>query len=513
MAAQPLASPPQSWGGDEESPPSLGEIQRRLKPRLPENARSDSGERTPATTAQPLPSPPQSWGGDQKSSSKPFEAAGYYPLSTIHYPLHTEDVIYRHLAGRVSQLLSRKELEYSQALSLLPLLLLLLAVCLCVLRLKRRRRSFGLCFQEALHRGRRKVAGAAVKRENRNAAQNARPLRTEWVPRPAADRVLIDILVSEETDPWTCSDRCPSVQSPTGLGFLPCRPLAALPQRSAEQRLLLAGHTLYLFSRGQAVFAARGDIDTNGSLAWSPPLAILPDSGPGFSVAFFKRWFFFVPGAEHRSRTPVHRAERNNDGSLGPWKRVGEIPVGLGHHALAAGHHSLFLLGGRARRGSVGWVFEIRLDSDGQANLIRRIRPLPVPLCPARCAIIRQQLFVWEGPKATYTGETGNLWSGSVSRSDELSLWHRRTTLPETGGAEALYALHDHLLLIQRGHLYRTHWRPHGPLGSWRRLEGRLPRHRSVLLFSDHLLLAGSELAPSGSRQSTHALLAAQLKV
>ena len=54
------------------------------------------------------------------------------------------------------------------------------------------------------------------------------------------DRVLVDVLVGEETNSPASSERTGVVvQPPSQIDRLPCQFLAALPQRSEEQRMLV----------------------------------------------------------------------------------------------------------------------------------------------------------------------------------------------------------------------------------------------------------------------------------
>ena len=398
-----------------------------------------------------------------------------------------------------------------RAFSLLLPILFLFVLLLAALRLSRRQRSFSQCLEEATHRREQKrAAQSAVRRANQSAAEGSNAFRTEWTLPPAmGSRTLLDVLVCEEDRPAAMHRREIRVQPPSDLNPLPCCRLASLPQQSPEQRLIVIKDTLYLFSRGHAVYAARikgKDHVTD----WSPPLAVVPESAPGFSVAFLKRWLFFVPGAKHRTGTPLYRCARHPDGALGPWRVIGEIPIGIQHHALAAGRRGLFLLGGRTRRGPVPWVFHLEIDGDGNLSRLKRVHSLPGAPGPLRCAVIqRQVVLVWPGPEELPTGGPGSLWSAALTVEDALSSWRRRGELPKEGGAEQLCRIGRNLLLIQRGHLHQTPWRATGALGPWRRLAGSLPRHQSVLVLSGTLLMTDSENRPY--RNKAASLLSAEI--
>ena len=398
-----------------------------------------------------------------------------------------------------------------RAFSLLLPILFLFVLLLAALRLSRRQRSFSQCLEEATHRREQKrAAQSAVRRANQSAAEGSNAFRTEWTLPPAmGSRTLLDVLVCEEDRPAAMHRREIRVQPPSDLNPLPCCRLASLPQQSPEQRLIVVKDTLYLFSRGHAVYAARikgKDHVTD----WSPPLAVVPESAPGFSVAFLKRWLFFVPGAKHRTGTPLYRCARHPDGALGPWRVIGEIPIGIQHHALAAGRRGLFLLGGRTRRGPVPWVFHLEIDGDGNLSRLKRVHSLPGAPGPLRCAVIqRQVVLVWPGPEELPTGGPGSVWSAALTVEDALSPWRSRGELPKEGGAEQLCRIGRNLLLIQRGHLHQTPWRETGALGPWRRLAGSLPRHQSVLVLSGTLLMTDSENRPY--RNKAASLLSAEI--
>lgn len=374
---------------------------------------------------------------------------------------------------------------------LLPLLLLTLSVLAILFRAaSSRRRRFSNYLDEALERHKRRNRDRLI-RETRRAAQCNRPLRTLALPGVPSERgPVVDILVSEEPNPKATRHASlldPALPSPT-----PGRILMALPQAAPEQILMVVQKTLYLFSRGQAIFAAR--IKSRGELTeWSPPLAVMPESGPGFSLTFHRRWFFLVPGAQHRAETPVYRCERYTDGAIGPWRVAGRLPSGLSHHALASTEKGLLLLGGNTQTGAVPWVFRFAIGSSGEMEALERTFSLPAPLCPARCMILKSSLFAWKGPEAMLGGEAESLWSTLIDSQGRPGVWRDRGPLPEPGGAEALLSKDKRLILIQRGRVYRTDWNPGGLLPPWRRADLRLPRHHALLILERKMLGIGDD--------------------
>jgi hypothetical protein len=403
-------------------------------------------------------------------------------------------------------------LAFSLAIPLVLLLMFLSVVLRYLLRPKRSR--FSRHLEEAIRYERKKAEAAGkISRSNREAVKSKKSFTTKWVaPKTGKNRTLVDVVVSSDSPhgaPASVVQRS-ALKAGEGPSAIPCRILAALPQASTEQRLLYVRDRLFLFSRGQAVFSGR---ITSGEdrVEWSDPLALAPESGPGFSVGFHERWFYFIPGAAHRDSTPIYRAELKRSGLLGQWTEAGSLPFGLGHHALAVTPAGLVLLGGQTRKGTVRWTLHLRTDGAGNITRMEKGLVLPEAVEDIRASVYRSQIFVWSAAGKS----TKELWSCSALADGRLSAWTHRGRLPGSGGGEELF-LHRNkqMVLVQGTRIWQAQWRPIGAIEPWQKIRHGTPRHQAALLLQSDLVFAGGGITRAGQPQPSlpQALLATSLK-
>ena len=130
-----------------------------------------------------------------------------------------------------------------------------------------------------------------------------------------------------------------------------------------------------------------------------------------------------------------------NDGSLGAWSTLTDLPESRAFHELVAatpfnskiqGNGALYVLGGIAVKDSqpVATVFRADLGVDGTIGTWSNQTPLPVPLHSFGATIFRGALYV-AGGATTDNAPVATVYRARIDTLGNLSAWETLPALPE----------------------------------------------------------------------------------
>jgi hypothetical protein len=172
------------------------------------------------------------------------------------------------------------------------------------------------------------------------------------------------------------------------------------------------------------------------------------------------QYVFVTGGAADDSvpRADVNVATIQNDGSLGSWTPLTGLPAGRAFHRSVAatpfnskvkGSGYLYVLGGIADKGGdpVTTIYRAALNNDGTIGTWSTIGDLPAALHSFGAVVFRSTIFV-VGGATTGNAPVKTVYSASIDTLGNLSSWATLTSLPSARAYHALNTFGGYLYAV-----------------------------------------------------------------
>jgi hypothetical protein len=208
-------------------------------------------------------------------------------------------------------------------------------------------------------------------------------------------------------------------------------------------------------------------------------LPSLPGELFDFAAVTAKGHLFVVggnaPGGHYQGQ--VYSAVIQDDGLLGHWVDVTELPQALSAHAAVVVNDHLFVLGGFNADGFQATVFSAPVNDDGTLGPWTLLPPLPEPLAVSAAVSAHGYIYVLGGriSNAPLT-VSGNIHRARVNADGTLDYWETlSTTLPHPSMWHEAVVTCDHLYFMagqdagiyEYSDVYQAEIQPDGSLGAW----------------------------------------------
>lgn len=208
-----------------------------------------------------------------------------------------------------------------------------------------------------------------------------------------------------------------------------------------------------------------GDFQTVGQM---PPIAEFPQARGVWHHQAFARggWMYIAGGMTYNGVTTrgVYRAPIE-DGALGAWEPLTDMPLALSHHGMGIADDALIIVGGTTREFGemLSTVFMADFNEDGTLDTWRELTPIPGPRVTPTVGFVGQHMYVIGG--MVPEGRTADvLTSMLVARyqDGDVDAWTEGEPLPSP-------ASHVHQMPFVNGRFYVLGGRiipPSGGIGS-----------------------------------------------
>lgn len=263
---------------------------------------------------------------------------------------------------------------------------------------------------------------------------------------------------------------------------------------------------------GTVVEAEQGD----GALILTAQVNTLADWGrlPSLPSALFdfatvtaKEHLFVIggniPGGQYQRR--AYSAVIQDDGLLGHWVEVTELPQALTAHTAVVANDHLFVLGGFNANGFQATVFSARINDDGTLGEWNTTLPaLPEPLAVNASVSVHGYLYVLGGRKSNEPVIVSDkIYRAKVNADGTLGDWETLATeLPHSSMWHEAVATCDHLYVIagqdqvinEYSAVHQAEIHPDGSLGAWDEtaaLPKTLAAHAAVAIHGGILVTGG----------------------
>lgn len=179
---------------------------------------------------------------------------------------------------------------------------------------------------------------------------------------------------------------------------------------------------------------------------------------------------------QQKYQRQVYSALIRDDGSLGHWLEVSQLPQALSNHAAVVANDHLFVLGGLNANGVQKSVFSAPLNEDGTLGPWTTLPDLLEPLFVHAAVSTHGYIYVLGGRKAIEESLVSDvIYRAAVSATGSLGPWETLPVkLPGPRQFHAVVAACDHLYLIggadaelEWQHVYQAEVHPDGSLGAW----------------------------------------------
>jgi hypothetical protein len=209
-------------------------------------------------------------------------------------------------------------------------------------------------------------------------------------------------------------------------------------------------------------------------------LPSLPSALFDFAAVTAKEHLFVtggnVPGGHYQCR--VYSAVIQDDGLLGHWVEVTELPQALTAHTAVVANDHLFVLGGFNANGFQATVFSASINDDGTLGEWNTTLPaLPEPLALNAVVSTHGYIYVLGGRKSKEPVIVSDkIYRARVNADGTLGDWETLATqLPRPSMWHEAVATCDHLYVMagqdavinEYSAVYQTEIYPDGSLGAW----------------------------------------------
>jgi hypothetical protein len=220
-----------------------------------------------------------------------------------------------------------------------------------------------------------------------------------------------------------------------------------------------------------------------------------------------------APGGQYQRG--VYSAAIQDDGLLGHWANVAELPQALTAHTAAVANGHLFVIGGFNANGFQATVFSAPVNDDGTLDEWKTLPALPEPLAVNASVSAHGYIYVLGGRKShDPVIVSDNIYRAKVNANGTLSDWETLLTpLPRSSMWHEAVVACDHIYMIagqdavinEYSAVYQTEIHPDGSLGVWKEaiaLPKTLAAHAAATIRGGILVTGGwSTPDPSGSVQ------------
>jgi hypothetical protein len=208
-------------------------------------------------------------------------------------------------------------------------------------------------------------------------------------------------------------------------------------------------------------------------------LPSLPGELFDFAAVTAQGYLFVIggnaPGGRHQRQ--VYSAVIQDDGLLGHWVEVAELPQALSAHAAVVVNDHLFVLGGFNADGFQATVFSALINDDGTLVPWTLLPPLPEPLAIGAAVSAHGYIYVLGGRKSVQpVTVSGNIHRAKVNADGNLGDWETLAThLPRPSMWHEAVVTCDHLYVMagqdagiyEYRDVYQAEIHPDGSLGAW----------------------------------------------
>lgn len=233
--------------------------------------------------------------------------------------------------------------------------------------------------------------------------------------------------------------------------------------------------TVVKTDQGDGALALAAQAESLG--AWER-LPSLPARLVSFAAATAKGYLFVMGGLSYETeyQRHVYSAPIQDDGLLGRWVEVAQLPQALRAHAAVVANEHLFVLGGLNNYGLQSTVFSARINDDGTLDSWDMLPNLPIPLASHAAVSAQGYLYVLGGRMAIDpTLVSDAIYRARVGANGTLGEWETLSTpLPLPSQWHAAVAACNHLYLIggadtmnERSHIFRAPIQADDSLGAW----------------------------------------------
>lgn len=170
----------------------------------------------------------------------------------------------------------------------------------------------------------------------------------------------------------------------------------------------------------------------------------------------------------------VYSALIQDDGRLGHWDDAPPLPQALRGHAATVANDHLFVLGGSNANGIQKLVFSAPISDDGRLGAWQAVGNLPEPVWFHETVSARGYIYVLGGQKAD-ENVSNIIYRARVDTNGALGAWETLARpLPLLSRWHTVVATCDRLYLLggndgtyNRSHVFQAEIQPDGSLGTW----------------------------------------------
>jgi hypothetical protein len=191
---------------------------------------------------------------------------------------------------------------------------------------------------------------------------------------------------------------------------------------------------------------------------------------------------------------------------LGEWERLPSLPGELFDFAAVMAKGHLFVIGGNAPGGRhQRQVYSAVIQDDGLLGHWFDVTELPQALSAHAAAVVNDHLFVLGGFNAN--GFQTTVFSAPIHNDGTLGSWTSLPALPEASAVNAVVSAHGYIYVLGgrtvvepptvSGNIHRARVNADGTLGNWETLSTTLPRpsmwHEAVVTCDHLYFVAGQD--------------------
>lgn len=233
--------------------------------------------------------------------------------------------------------------------------------------------------------------------------------------------------------------------------------------------------TIVAVDQGDGALALAAQANSPGT--WER-LPSLPARLVSFAAVAAKGHLFVIGGLSYETayQHHVYSAPIQDDGLLGRWVEVAQLPQALRAHAAVVANDHVFVLGGLNNYGLQSTVFSARINDDGTLDSWSTLPNLPVPLSVHAAVSAHGYIYVLGGRTAIDPALVSDaIYRARVGAHGTLGEWETLPTrLPLPSQWHVAVAACNHLYLIggadttsERSHIFRAPIQADGSLGAW----------------------------------------------